>query len=135
VAAGRTLTRRYALSLTPAGAGNEAADTATAVPPLSGGPGDHGSEATHALTIANSGGVGSRAAEGPGTASWPGPPPSSPQAPEVTLVLLIARRAIWRTLCSTRPPRSARSFMALSCTRTRKEGVLAPVESPCPCLI
>jgi hypothetical protein len=64
VAAGRTLIRRYALALTPAGVGNEAAVTATAVPPLSGGPGEHDSEATHALTIANSGGVGSRPAEG-----------------------------------------------------------------------
>jgi hypothetical protein len=51
VAAGRTLIRRYALALTPAGAGNEAAVTATAVPPLSGGPGNHDSEATHPLTI------------------------------------------------------------------------------------
>ena len=48
MAAGRTLIRRYALALTPAGVGNEAAVTATAVPPLSGGPGEHGSEATHA---------------------------------------------------------------------------------------
>jgi hypothetical protein len=64
VAAGRTLIRRYALALTPAGVGNEASITATAVPPLSVGPGDHGCEATHALTIANSGGVGSRPAEG-----------------------------------------------------------------------
>ena len=54
VAAGRTLIRRYALALTPAGAGNEAAVTATAVPPLSGGPGEHGSEATHALIITDS---------------------------------------------------------------------------------
>jgi hypothetical protein len=51
-AAGRTLVRRYALALTPAGAGNEAAVTATAVPPLNGGPGTHGSEAAHAVTIA-----------------------------------------------------------------------------------
>jgi hypothetical protein len=66
-AAGRTLIRRYALALTPAGAGNEAAVTATAVPPLSGGPGEHGSEATHALTITGSvGEVGSRPADGPG---------------------------------------------------------------------
>jgi hypothetical protein len=35
----------------PAGAGNEAAVTATSVPPLSGGPGSHDSEAAHALTI------------------------------------------------------------------------------------
>jgi hypothetical protein len=64
VAAGRTLIWRYAPALTPAGVGNEAAVTATAVPPLSGGPGEHGSEATHAPTIANSGGVDSRPAEG-----------------------------------------------------------------------
>ena len=38
----------------PAGAGNEAAVTATSVPPLSGGPDSHGSEATHAFTIAAS---------------------------------------------------------------------------------
>ena len=50
-AAGRTLVRRYALALIPAGTGNKAAVTATSVPPLSGGPGTHGSEATHALTI------------------------------------------------------------------------------------
>ncbi len=64
MAAGGTLIRRYALALTPVGAGNEAAVAATAVPPLSGGPGEHDSEATHALTIANSGGVGRRPAEG-----------------------------------------------------------------------
>ncbi len=52
--AGRTLVRRYALALTPGGAGNEVAITTTAVPPLSGGPGMHGSEATHAVTIADS---------------------------------------------------------------------------------
>ncbi len=52
--AGRTLIRRYVLALPPAGAGNEAAVTAASVPPLSGGPGSHGSEATHALTIADS---------------------------------------------------------------------------------
>ena len=52
--AGRTLVRRYALALTPGGAGNEAAITTTAVPPLSGGPGTHGSEATHGATIADS---------------------------------------------------------------------------------
>ena len=40
----------------PARAGNEAAVTATSVPPLSGGPGSHGSEATHAFTIADSAG-------------------------------------------------------------------------------
>src|SRR6266581_1947102 len=54
VTAGRTLIRRYVLALPPAGAGNEAAVTAASVPPLSGGPGSHGSEATHALTIADS---------------------------------------------------------------------------------
>jgi diamine N-acetyltransferase len=63
MATGRTLIRRYALALTPAGVGNEAAVMATAIPPLSGGPGEHDSEATHALTIANSGGVGSRPAQ------------------------------------------------------------------------
>src|SRR5450755_1772521 len=62
VAAGRTLIRRYALALTPSGAGNEAAVTATAVPPLSGGPGNHGSEATHPLII---GGAVSRPRRGP----------------------------------------------------------------------
>src|SRR6266542_6312391 len=56
VAAGRTLIRRYVLALPPAGAGNEAAVTATSVPPLSGGPGSHGSGAAHAFTIAD--GVG-----------------------------------------------------------------------------
>jgi hypothetical protein len=54
VAAGGTLIRRYALALTPAGAGIEAAVTAASVPPLSGGPGNHGSEAAHAFTIADS---------------------------------------------------------------------------------
>ena len=54
VAAGGTLIRRYALALTPAGAGIEAAVTAASVPPLSDGPGDHGSEAAHAFTIADS---------------------------------------------------------------------------------
>jgi hypothetical protein len=38
----------------PAGAGNEAAVTAASVPPLSGGPGSHGSAAAHAFTIAGS---------------------------------------------------------------------------------
>ncbi len=52
--AGRTLIRRYVLALPPVGAGNDAAVTATSVPPLSGGPGSHGSEATHAFTIADS---------------------------------------------------------------------------------
>ncbi len=52
VAAGGTLIRRYALALTPAGAGIEAAVAAASVPPLSGGPGNHGSEAAHAFTIA-----------------------------------------------------------------------------------
>jgi hypothetical protein len=66
VTAGRTLIRRYALVLIPAGAGNEAAVTATSVPPLSGGTGEHGSEATHVFTIADSvGGVGGRR-RGPG---------------------------------------------------------------------
>ena len=58
VTAGRTLIRRYVLALPPAGAGNEAAVTATSVPQLSGGPDSHGSAAAHALTIADSvGGV------------------------------------------------------------------------------
>jgi hypothetical protein len=56
VTAGRTLIRRYVLALPPAAAGNEAAVTATSVPPLSGGPGSHGSEAAHALTIADGAG-------------------------------------------------------------------------------
>jgi hypothetical protein len=38
----------------PAGAGDEAAVTATSVPPLSDSPGSHGSEATHDFTIADS---------------------------------------------------------------------------------
>ena len=54
VAAGGTLIRRYALALTQTGAGIEAAVTAASVPPLSGGPGSHGSEAAHAFTIADS---------------------------------------------------------------------------------
>src|SRR5947199_7276530 len=54
VAAGGTLIRRYALALSPAGAGIEAAVTAASVPPLSGGPGSHGSEAAHAFTITDS---------------------------------------------------------------------------------
>ena len=54
VAAGGTLIRRYALALTPTGAGIEAAVTAASVPPLSGGPDNHGSEAAHAFTIADS---------------------------------------------------------------------------------
>jgi hypothetical protein len=59
VTAGRTLIRRYVLALAPAGAGNKAAVTAASVPPLSGGPGSHGSEAAaHALTIADSAGGG-----------------------------------------------------------------------------
>jgi hypothetical protein len=62
VAAGGTLIRRYALALPPAGAGNAAAVTATAVPPLSGGPGNHDSEATHPLII---GGAVSRPRRGP----------------------------------------------------------------------
>jgi hypothetical protein len=65
VAAGETLIRRYALALTPAGAGVEAAVTAASVPPLSGGPDIHGSAAAHAFTIADSvGGTGSQPAEG-----------------------------------------------------------------------
>ena len=56
----RDTIRRYALALTPAGAGIEAAVTAASVPPLSGGPDNHGSEAAHAFTIADSvGGTGS----------------------------------------------------------------------------
>ena len=54
VTADRTLIRQYVPALPPAGAGNEAAVTAASVPPLSGGPGSHGSEATHAFTIADS---------------------------------------------------------------------------------
>ncbi len=54
VAAGGTLIRRYTLALTPTGAGIEAAVTAASVPPLSGGPGNHGSKAAHAFTIADS---------------------------------------------------------------------------------
>ena len=53
VAAGGTLIRRYALALTPTGAGIEAAVTAASAPPLSGGPDNHDSEATHAFTIAD----------------------------------------------------------------------------------
>jgi hypothetical protein len=49
--ADRTLIRRCVLALTPIGAGNEAAVTAASVPPLSGGPGQHGSEAAHAFTL------------------------------------------------------------------------------------
>ena len=41
------------LALAPTGAGIEAAVAAASVPPLSGGPGGHGSEAAHALTIAD----------------------------------------------------------------------------------
>ena len=63
--ADRTLIWRYVLALTPAGAGNEAAVTAASVPPLSGGPGKHGSETAHAFTVAGSvGGVGGQPAEG-----------------------------------------------------------------------
>ncbi len=54
VAAGGTLIRRYALAPAPTGAGIEAAVTAASAPPLSGGPGSHGSQAAHALTIADS---------------------------------------------------------------------------------
>src|SRR6266516_3260900 len=65
VAAGGTLIRRYALALTPAGAGIEATVTAAPVPPLSGGPGSHGSQAAHAFTIADGvGGTSSKPAEG-----------------------------------------------------------------------
>jgi hypothetical protein len=53
VAAGGTLIWRYALALTPAGAGIEAAVAAASVPSLSGGTGNHGSEAAHAFTIAD----------------------------------------------------------------------------------
>ena len=49
--AGWTLIRRYVLALPRQGAGNEAAVTATSVPPLSGGPGSHGSAAAHAFTL------------------------------------------------------------------------------------
>jgi hypothetical protein len=52
VAADRTLIGRYVLALPRAGAGDEAAVTATSAPPLSGGPGGHGSEATHGFMIA-----------------------------------------------------------------------------------
>jgi hypothetical protein len=63
VAAGGTLIRRYALALTPAGAGIEAAVTAASVPPLSGGPDIQGSAAAHAFTIADSvGGTSSQPA-------------------------------------------------------------------------
>src|ERR1700684_426358 len=51
VAAGGTLIRRYALALTPAGAGIEAAVTAGSVPPLSGGPCSHGSTTAHVLIV------------------------------------------------------------------------------------
>jgi hypothetical protein len=53
--AGGTLIRRYALALTPAGSGIKAAVAAASVPPLSGGPGSHSSEAAHAFTIAGKG--------------------------------------------------------------------------------
>ena len=56
VAAGGTLIWRYALALALAGAGIEAAVAAASVPPLSGGPDIHGSEAAaHAFTVAGSG--------------------------------------------------------------------------------
>ena len=64
VAAGGTLIRRYALALTLAGAGIEAAVAAASVPPLSGGTGSHGSAAAHVFTLAGSvggKGTGSRA--------------------------------------------------------------------------
>src|SRR5215471_18281800 len=69
VTADRTLIRRYVLALPPTGAGNagnEAAVTATSVPPLSGGPCSHGSAATHAFTITDSVGGGGNALPGPG---------------------------------------------------------------------
>ena len=53
-AAGRTLIRRYALALTPAGQANKAAVMATAIPPLRGGANLHAAEATHACTITDS---------------------------------------------------------------------------------
>ena len=52
VAADETLIRR---ALAPTGAGIEAAVAAASVPPLSGGPGGHGSGAAHAFTIADKG--------------------------------------------------------------------------------
>ena len=52
VAADGTLIRR---ALAPTGAGIEAAVAAASVPPLSGGPGGHGSGAAHAFTIADKG--------------------------------------------------------------------------------
>ena len=62
VAAGGTLIRRYALALTTAGAGIEAAVTAASGPPLSGGPDIHGSAAAaHGFTIDDS--VGEPAAD------------------------------------------------------------------------
>ena len=61
-----TLIRRYALALTPAGAGIEAAVAAASVPPLSGGTGSHGSEAAHAFTI-----VGASAEEADGRPAVP----------------------------------------------------------------
>src|SRR5450756_264144 len=54
VPAGGTLIRRYVLALTQGRAGKQAAIKTIAVPPLSGGPGQHDSEATHAATIADS---------------------------------------------------------------------------------
>jgi hypothetical protein len=66
VAAGGTLIPAVRLALTPTGAGIEAAITAASAPPLSGGPDNHDSEATHAFTIADSvGRTGSQPAEGP----------------------------------------------------------------------
>ena len=52
VAADGTLIRRYVLALPRQGQANEAAARATSIPPLSGGPGIHGSAAAHAITIA-----------------------------------------------------------------------------------
>jgi hypothetical protein len=49
VTADRTLIRRYVLALIRNGTANEAAVTATSVPPLSGGPDIHCSAAIHEL--------------------------------------------------------------------------------------
>jgi hypothetical protein len=51
---GRTLIGRYARVLPPEGQ-DAAAAAADAVPPLDGGPDDHASEATHAVTLAQDG--------------------------------------------------------------------------------
>jgi hypothetical protein len=73
VTAGGTLIRRYALALTPTGAGIEAAVTAASVPPLSGGPGNHGSQAAHAFTIADSVAEPADSRLDVQADSWPGP--------------------------------------------------------------